>query len=247
MSLERLIDQHRKSVRAARRDKDILTHTIDAVGELGFNRVALVQMVWFLRQEDRYFCLDNYGEWHDIFLARKYYRRDPVHLASLRTNRCFAWSELGTILGANRVHLPILREAARHGLMRGLTVPVGVPGEPPGSGSLGTDADTLPLRDQCRAAAWIVDEAFAEVRRVYGFPAPVEDQAPPLSPRRLECLRLAAVGCTDAEIAARLGIALSTVHTHMEYLRRIYGVRSRTQLARLAQRLGLVGVEEIVP
>lgn len=247
MPLESLIGQHRKYVRAARRDEDILIFTIDAVGELGFNRVALVQMVWFLRQEPEYFCLDNYGEWHDIFIARKYYRRDPVHLASLRTNRCFAWSELGTILGANRVHQPILKEAARHGLNRGLTVPIGVPGEPPGSGSLGTDAGMLPSRDRCRAAAWIVDEAFAEVRRVHGLPAQIEDSAPPLSPRRLECLRLAALGLTDAEIAGRMGIAVSTVHTHMEYLRRIYAVRSRTQLARLAERLGLLAVEELIP
>jgi len=247
MTLERLIDAHRRSVRAALSADVVFAHTIDAVGELGFHRVALVQHVWFLRQECQHFCFDNYGEWHDIFIARKYYRRDPVHLASLRTNRCFAWSELGAILGANRVHQPILKEAARHGLNRGLTVPVGVPGEPPGSGSLATDASMLPPRDRCRAAAWIVDEAFAEVRRVFGLPVDVEDSAPPLSPRRLECLRLAALGLTDAEIAIRMGIAVSTVHTHMEYLRRIYAVRSRTQLARLAERLGLLAVEELIP
>lgn len=247
MPLERLIEQHRKSVRAARRDGDILTDTVDAVRELGFDRVALVQMVWFVRQEQRYFCLDNYGEWHDIFIARHYYRRDPVHLASLRTNRCFAWSELGSILGRSRVHRPILAEAARHGLRVGLTVPVGVAGEPPGSASLATDRSELPPRDHCRAAAWIVDEAFAEVRRIYGYPSTIEDDPPPLSPRRLECLRLAALGLGDAEIALRMGIALSTVLTHMKYLRQTYAVRSRTQLARIAQRYGLIGIDEIIP
>ncbi|HJS13370.1 MAG TPA: LuxR family transcriptional regulator [Sphingopyxis sp.] len=247
MPIERLIEQHRKSVRAARRDRDVLTDTVDAVGELGFDRVALVQMVWFVRQEPSYFCLDNYGEWHDIFIARHYYRRDPVHLASLRTNRCFAWSELGSILGRSRVHRPILDEAARHGLRRGITVPIGVAGEPPGSGSLATQASELPPGDYCRAAAWIVDEAFAEVRRIYGYPAPAEDGPPPLSPRRLECLRLAALGHSDAEIAQRMGVALSTVLTHMKYLRHTYGVRSRTQLARIAQRHGLIGVDENIP
>ena len=247
MPIDRLIEQHRKAVRAARRDHDILQYTIDAVKELGFNRVALVQMVWFLRQEPRYFCLDNYGEWHDIFIARQYYRRDPAHLAALRTNRCFAWSEVGAILGRGRVHQPILREAARHGLRCGITVPIGIPGEPPGSGSLGTDADALPPRDYCRAAAWIVDEAFAEARRVNGLPAPIIDDAPPLSPRRLECLRLAALGMRDVEIAAQMGVAVSTVRTHMAYMRRIHEVRSRTQLARLAQRLGLIGVDDIIP
>lgn len=165
----------------------------------------------------------------------------------MRTNRAFAWSELAAILGASRIHQPILREAARHGLCRGFTIPVGVPGEPPGCGSLGTDADRLPPREQCRAAAWIVDEAFAEVRRIHGFPADPVDDAPPLSPRRLECLRLAATGRSDLEIAAQMGIAVSTVRTHMAYMRRVYAVRSRTQLARLAQRLGLVGIADIIP
>ncbi len=246
MPIDRLIEVHRKSVRAARRDHDILQYTVDAVKELGFNRVALVQMVWFLRHEPRYFCLDNYGEWHDIFIARQYYRRDPAHLAALRTNRCFAWNELSSILGRGRLHEPILREAARHGLRRGLTVPIGVPGEPPGSGSLGTDKSELPPRDHCRAAAWIVDEAFAELRRIYGLPCETVDDRAPLSPRRLECLRLAAMGRTDAEIAVQMGIAVPTVYTHMAHLRRVYGVRTRTQLARLAQRLGFVGIDDII-
>lgn len=247
MSLERLIEQHRRAVRVTHRDRDILDHTIAAVGELGFDRVALVQSVWFLRPEPRYFCLDNYGEWHDIFIARQYYRRDPAHLAAQRTNRCFAWSELRTILGPRRLHRPILREAARHGLCNGFTVPVGVPGEPVGSGSIATGASTLPPPERCRAAAWIVNEAFAEVRRLYGYPIDVEDDAPPLSPRRLECLRLAALGCTDKEIARELDILPATVRTHMAYLRRAYGVRTRTQLARLAQRLGLVGLDDAIP
>ena len=38
------IRDSRKAVRAARRDHDILQYTIDAVKELGFNRVALVQI-----------------------------------------------------------------------------------------------------------------------------------------------------------------------------------------------------------
>lgn len=247
MSLERLIDQHRRAARAARRDRDILDHTIAAVGELGFDRVALVQPVWFLRREPRYFCLDNYGEWRDIFIARQYYRRDPAHLAAQRTNRCFAWSELRAILGARLLHRPILREAARHGLRNGLTVPIGVPGEPVGSGSFATGSSALPSEDRCRAAAWIVNEAFAEVRRLYGYPIDIGDDAPPLSPRRLECLRLAALGCTDKQIARQLDISPATVRTHMAYLRRAYGVRTRTQLARLAQRLGLVGLDDAVP
>lgn len=245
--LDRLIEQHRKAVRAARRDDDILGATVAAVGELGFDRVALVQMIWFLRPEPEYFCLDNYGEWHDIYIARQYHRRDPAHLAAQRTNRCFSWNELASIVGASHVHRPILREAARHGLLNGMTIPIGVPGEPAGSGSLGTRSGRLPPRDQCRAAAWIVDEAFAEVRRVHGHPARLDDMTPPLSPRRLECLRLVAVGRTDVAIATKMGISVTTVRTHLAHLRQVYGVRTRTQLARLAVHFGLVEIDDIIP
>ncbi len=247
MPLDRLIDAHRRSVRTAGGGDAILAATIDAVGELGFNRVALVQMAWFVRQERQYVCLDNYGEWRDIFIARNYHRLDPVHRAALRTNRCFAWNELGSILGVNRLHRPILAEAARHGLCSGMTVPIAVPGEPPGCGSLAAAGAALPPREHCRAAAWIVDEAFAEVRRVFGLPVVDAGEPPVLSPRRLECLRLAALGYSDARIAEHMGIAISTVRTHMKYLRQAYDVRSRTQLGRLAQRLGLVDVDDIIP
>jgi len=66
MPLESLIERHRKLVRAARREQDILQYTIEAVKELGFNRVALVQSAWFVRHEPRYICLDNGGDWHDV-------------------------------------------------------------------------------------------------------------------------------------------------------------------------------------
>lgn len=247
MTLERLIDAHMRAVRSARRDQDILRSTIDAARELGFDSVALVQVPWFLGHEPQYFCLDNFGEWHEVYVARNYHRRDPVLLAARRMNRCFAWSELGRIVGAGHVHRPILVEAARHGLLRGMTVPIGVPGEPAGCGSLATRAAALPPRDCCRAAAWIIDEALAEVRRVHNYPAPDEVQIPLLSPRRLECLRLVAIGRTDVEIAAGMGISVATVRTHMATLRHSHGVRSRIQLARLAQRLGLVGIDEVIP
>lgn len=77
--------------------------------------------------------------------------------------------------------------------------------------------------------------------------SPAKDDPPRLSPRRLECLCLAALGHSDAEIALRMGVALSAVLTHMKYLRQTYAVRSRTQLAGIAHRQGPIGVEEIMP
>ena len=66
MPLESLIERHRKLVRAARREQDVLQYTIEAVKELGFNRVAPVKSAWFVRHEPHYICLDNDGDWHDV-------------------------------------------------------------------------------------------------------------------------------------------------------------------------------------
>ncbi len=59
-----------------------------------------------------------------------------------------------------------------------------------------------------------------------------------LSPRELEVLALAAQGMTNAEIAGRLTIGLSTVKTHMNQICRKLDVPNRTSAVAQARRLG---------
>src|SRR3546814_10578684 len=86
------------------------------------------------------------------------------------------------------------------------------------------------------SAAWIAGEAFAEARRLHGYPVTIDEAVPHLSPRRLECLRWAAIGRTDEQIALIMDAKVSTIRTHMADLRRLFGVCSRTELARAADR-----------
>jgi DNA-binding CsgD family transcriptional regulator len=66
-----------------------------------------------------------------------------------------------------------------------------------------------------------------------------------LTPRETELLRLlAAEGLTNRELAERLGIAPSTVGTHLDHARIKLRVHNRVQLALAAQRLGIVRVKE---
>ena len=51
----------------------------------------------------------------------------------------------------------------------------------------------------------------------------------PVGPRQEQILRLAALGDTDKEIAAALGIAVPTVRTHLDRFFRDHGVRNRTE------------------
>lgn len=60
----------------------------------------------------------------------------------------------------------------------------------------------------------------------------------PLSPRQLACLRAAARGCAEREIAAELGIAGATVRNHLQRARRRLGARNTTEAVALTLRAG---------
>src|SRR3546814_10449921 len=93
MPLDRLIEQHKKQVRAARSSEVIFDVTLDAIRELGFNRLAIVHALWFTQPGRRLLFLHNFDEWGDIFVTRQYFRHDPALIASQRTNRPFTRSE----------------------------------------------------------------------------------------------------------------------------------------------------------
>jgi len=63
---------------------------------------------------------------------------------------------------------------------------------------------------------------------------------PHLSPRERAILALIVDGCSNAEIAAQLGCATATIHTHILRLFKKLGVRHRVTAAVVALRAGLV-------
>ncbi len=139
----------------------------------------------------------------------------------------------------------ILGEAGRHGLRMGLTLPVGVTGEPSGCCSFVTSKSELPSRWHQRAAALIGADAFREARRLHGFPAR-DSKMPELSPRKREILELAAQGKTDPEIAIILGLKTSSVESYMAQMRQAFDVYGRTQLCNAALRFGLLAFEDAI-
>lgn len=247
LCIERLIEHHSKLARAARSGAEILDHTIGAARELGLGRIAIVHAQWFIRPGSRLIFLQNFDEWGEIFIARRYFVHDPALLLSQRCNRPFTWAEMLRRLGPHPMRSRIVGEARRHGLRVGLTVPIAVPGEPAGCCTFATDAAELPrLAYRCAAAA-IAEEAFEEARRLHGYPVPIDETAPYLPPRKLECLRWAVIGRTDEQIALIMGAKVSTIRSYMADLRAAFGVCSRTELARAAQRAGLIGIEDAIP
>jgi DNA-binding NarL/FixJ family response regulator len=89
-----------------------------------------------------------------------------------------------------------------------------------------------------KLAARLIDE-FA---RLASRPASAEDptQAPDLTPREQEVLKLIADGKSDKEIAVRLSLSLHTVKTHVRsILSKLHAV-NRREAARLAAKQGWV-------
>ena len=67
--------------------------------------------------------------------------------------------------------------------------------------------------------------------------------APPLSPRQLDCLRLAARGLTSPQIAAALGMSARTVNQRIAEACVRLGVRTRIEAVVKAVRLGMIADE----
>lgn len=91
-----------------------------------------------------------------------------------------------------------------------------------------------------KSAAGVPVESGYEVRR-----AKIDDFGPlgTLSEREMEVLRLIAEGKTTAEIAKALHRSVKTVEWHRVSLGTKLGVTNRVELARIAIRCGLVGVD----
>ena len=241
-----LLDDYERMARRSRSPSELFSQSEAFAREIGFHFLAVVQGMAFFRPDGGYIRMDNFGGWGDVFVERRYYRDDPALLTAQSTNRAFTWQQMVNLGRYGHRQRKIVTEAGRHGLRNGLTVPVGVFGEPAGCCSFATSTGELPPRPLWRIAALLACEAFAEARRLHGYPA--RAQTPPrLSERRVECLRWAAMAKTDVEIAAIMRIAPSTVRTYMTDLRRAFGVYSRTQLALHAVHFGIVGYDEVIP
>lgn len=246
MPLHRVVEEFSILAPRCSTKEELFALSEAAARDLGFDRLAIVHGLWFRYPERRLIRMDNFGEYAELFIRRKYHLHDPALLSCQRINTAFPWSMARKLIPFFQQQEVIMQEAFRHGLKVGLTLPVGVTGEPPGCCSFVSSRPQLPSRWRCRAATLIGAEAFREARRLHGFPARAK-QVPHLSDRKLEILQLAALGKTDPEIADILGLMPSTVETYMAQLRQTFDVYSRSQLVADGLRFGLIAFEDAIP
>jgi len=69
------------------------------------------------------------------------------------------------------------------------------------------------------------------------------NKGPTLTKREIEVLRLLASGMADDQIARELGVANSTVQSHVGNIMRKLGAANRVQCGSIAVRLGLIDAD----
>src|SRR5688572_15717755 len=116
MSLHRVVDQFEALSVRCRHRAELFAQTEAAAGEIGFPKLALVHRLWFYEPGHQFIRMDNFDEWADIFIHRRYYLECPILLSCQRTNSAFGWPEVPRLLPALGVRQQIiLDEASRHG------------------------------------------------------------------------------------------------------------------------------------
>jgi LuxR family quorum-sensing system transcriptional regulator CciR len=202
-----------------------------AVHHLGFDYFAIVHHVVFGRPEDEHVRLTNYPlEWVG-FVREMPKLTDPVVRAAERMASGFKWDQLESLLNMTAAEAEYMREAARHGICQGYTVPNHVPGETFGSCSFSV-RDCRPFPEASTSAAQALGSfAFEAARKLLKQrPGQIYLQPAPLSDRQRECLLFVARGKSDSVIADLLAIRPKTVNEHIEAAKRRYSVATRSQL-----------------
>jgi LuxR family quorum-sensing system transcriptional regulator CciR len=241
--VKRLVDRFGEAAACCASMSALRALLADASAELGFRWFALLHHASLRDLSRRYVRIDNYPEaWTAEFIGGAFYRDDPVHSASRRAGRAFAWSELARLTTLGRKQTWILERSRRFGLGDGMTVPVNVPGEPGGSCSFAMRPGAELPRQRLHCAELIGVHAFAAARRLLGRPRLAV--RPHLNRRELQCLRLAAAGKTDMEIGIILGISTETVRQYVKRARAAYDVVTRTQLVVLGLRDDWISFDE---
>jgi DNA-binding CsgD family transcriptional regulator len=122
------------------------------------------------------------------------------------------------------------------GVVDALAVPIHYPGADLG---LCVSVADHPIEDSNERLALHAASLYAHQRcRALGGLTEASSVKAPLTPRELECLRWVLQGKSDTDIAKILGISHTTVHFHIEQVKKKLGVKTRTQAAAMIVTLG---------
>jgi DNA-binding CsgD family transcriptional regulator len=176
------------------------------------------------------------AEWLLQYQKNDYVRHDLVPVIARLSNRPFTWREAlagRTLTTKQREHYDW---AIGLGIVDVFAVPIHYPG---GDFGLGVYIADHPIEDAFERDALQMVSLFTHQRcRELGGQSEASSAPTLLTPREVECLRWVLRGKSDTDIAEILGISHTTVHFHVERVKKKLGVKTRTQAAAIVVSLG---------
>ncbi len=172
--------------------------------------------------------------WARRYHAKGYMMTDPLVLTAQRRITPCTWSEAMTEFSDNPAAQLIHKERLDNGVTDGLLVPIHTIKGHAGLVSIATKAA---LTKEALNAMTFMSLVVHNVLSAMQQSDPAELAA--FTPREIECLRWAAAGKTDDEIAQILGLSVKTVYYHIDGAKRRINASSRTQAVANAIRIGL--------
>lgn len=209
----------------------------ETVAQFGIHVVACGEIDLADRSRNVMFIAEWPKAWMSYYIRSGFVGRDPVLNALKVYRRAFSFVDIVHDRRFSSLDREALRAAAENRWDRGLAVPVARGGTRFGLVTLigrGKEFD----RAQ-RAYLCLISECL--LTRIRSLGVGVDYALPPagMTKREIESARLVALGCSDSEIAARLGVSDPTAHKHVERGRLRLNAKNRAHMAALAVSLGI--------
>jgi len=209
----------------------------DAVAPHGFVAFACGELDLADRDRNVMYIAEWPADWKRYYFESGFIHRDPIINALNVFRRPFAFGDIVRDPRFSNLDDELLRTATEHGWSQGLVLPVARGGARFGMVSLIGQGE--PVEGALYASLCLMSECLLTHVRMLVQSGEASAATAGLSPREIETMRLVAVGCSDIEIAARLGISESTAHKHVESARRRLKAKSRAEMAAVGVSFGL--------
>jgi len=197
---------------------------------LGFRHFACCSHVDPFHPPPEAVMLHNYPRgWVRTFSEAMLYEIDPVLRRAESKPLPFFWDAAFESDAITRSQKMILADAAGYGLTHGYTIPLRLSWLP---GSLRASCSVIPDNRHVDPQHYVTVEVLATYLYFFASRAHapwLASARAELTPRERQCLTLVAQGKGDWTIGRMLGLGESTVHYHIEQLKRRLRVATRTQ------------------
>jgi DNA-binding CsgD family transcriptional regulator len=220
---------------------------LKAVQTLGFRHFACCSHVDPFHPPPEAVMMHNYPRgWVRTYSEAKLYEYDPVLKHAESSPLPFFWDAAFQSTRITRSQRTMLADAAGYGLTHGYTVPLHLSWLP---GSFRASCTVIPAVETVDSRNYLAIEVAATY--LYFWASRV--QAPwlaatpvTLTQRERECLALVAQGKGDWTIGRVLGLGESTVHYHIEQLKRRLRVATRPQAVVQGLMTGQISFGDVV-